>query len=191
LLSRSFNISVINDDPFAFETVGRVGAKINEGEIIWSVNASGSTCLRVTLFDKYDNLVKQCQRDFELSASLLNASQVSKYALYGSTRGVSDCQGSLMWCHTRVTYSGIIQLNISSPYFNRAVASSINVTGQGTPSQIAVVTPQSQIASIVQAGGTMSSIQIQVTNAVGVALKQTNGVVVKIRVIPKNASAIR
>jgi hypothetical protein len=37
----------------------------------------------------------------------------------------------------------------------------------------------------------MSLIQIQVTNAVGIALKQTDGVVVKIRVIPKNVSAVR
>jgi hypothetical protein len=191
LLSRSFNISVINDDPFTFETVGRVGAKISEGELIWSVNSSGSACLRVILFDKYDNMVKQCQRDFELTASFLNATQVSKYVLFGPTRGISDCQGSLLWCYTRVTHSGIVQLNISSPYFSKSVASLINVTGQGAPSQIAIVTPQSQIASTVQAGGTMPSIQIQVTNAVGTALKRTDGVVVKIRVIPKNASTIR
>jgi hypothetical protein len=191
LFSRSFNISVINDDPFTFGIVGRIGAKLEEGEVIWSANASGSACLRVTLYDKHNNMVKQCQRDFELTASLLNASQISKYTLYGSTGGVSDCQGGISWCHTRVTYSGIIQLNISSPYFNQIIASSINVTGQGAPSQIAVVTPHAQIASTVQAGNTMSSIQIQVTNAVGIALKQIDGVVVKIRVIPKNVSAVR
>jgi hypothetical protein len=147
--------------------------------------------LRVILFDKYDNMVKQCQQDFELMAFLLNATRVSKYTLFGSTRGISDCQGSLEWCYTRVTYSGVIQLNISSPYFNKSVASSINVTGQGAPSQIAIVTPQSQIASAVQAGGIMSSIQIQVTNAVGIALRRTDGIVVKIRVIPKGVSAVR
>ena len=191
MFAQSFNISVVNDDPFAFEVVGELAARLEEGEVVWSVNNSVSQCLQVVLYDKHGNLVLQCQEIFELVASSFHATGMSKYALFGPTRGVSDCQGRMSWCSTRVTSSGVIQLNISSPYFNSIIPSAINVSGQGAAAKIVVLTPTSQISSTVLAGGTMSSVIIQVTNAVGVALKQADNIVVKIRVLPKNASTSR
>jgi hypothetical protein len=192
VFAQSFNISVVNDDPFAFEIVGVLAARLDEGEVIWSVNNSVSKCLQVVLYDKHGNLVLQCQgEDFGLVASVFNDTRISKYALFGPTRGVSDCRGRMSWCSTHVTLSGIIQLNISSPYFNRIIPAAINVSGQGAAAKIAVLTPTSQISSTVLAGGTMSSVSIQVTNAVGVALRKTDNIVVKIRVLPKNASTSR
>jgi hypothetical protein len=189
--SRSGNVSVINGDPFTFQIVGRVVTDLEEGAIIWSVNSSDSSCLRVVLYDQYNNPVLQCQNAFELSAMSISASQTFDYALFGSTRGVSDCRGGLSWCFARVTVSSIVKLKISSPYFNKTLFSTINVTGQGAPANIAILTPQSNSALPVQAGSTMPSIEIQITNAVGMALKQTGNIVVKIRVNPKNSSATR
>jgi len=189
MYSRSTNVSVVNGDPFTFKILGHVVSELEEGAIIWSVNTSGSKCLRFFLYDQYYNPIMQCQNSFELSAAQSNASQASNdYPLYGSTRGESDCQGALSWCSARVTRSGVIRLKISSSYFNRTVSSAINVTGQGAATNIAILTPQSKFTLPVQAGDRMPAIQIQVTNAVGTALTQTNNIVVKIRVNPKNSS---
>jgi hypothetical protein len=190
VFSRSFNVSVINDDPFAFDISGQIATLLEAGDIIWSMNTSVSRCLALTLYDKYGNLVMQCQHDFNLTAEYVNSTGTSKYNLFGPTRGTSDCKGGLQWCNTRVTSNGIVQMNISSPYFNKIV-SSINVSGQGAVAQLAVLTPQSQISSTVVAGSPMSSIQIQVTNAVGIALKRTENLVVKIRVISMNSTGTR
>jgi hypothetical protein len=97
----------------------------------------------------------------------------------------------MSWCSTRVTSNGVIQLNISSPYFNSIIPSAINVSGQGAAAKIVVLTPTSQISSTVLAGGTMSSVIIQVTNAVGVALRKTDNIVVKIRVYVKKTTISR
>ncbi len=192
VFAQSFNISVVNDDPFAFEIVGVLAARLDEGEVIWSVNNSVSKCLQVVLYDKHGNLVLQCQKeDFELAASAFDDTRMSKYALFGPIRGASDCEGRMSWCSTRVISSGIIQLNISSPYFNRIIPSAINVSGQGAAAKIAVLTPTSQISSTVLAGGTMPSVIIQVTNAVGAALRKTDNIVVKIRVYIKKTSISR
>jgi hypothetical protein len=190
VFSRTFNVSVINDDPFAFDVSGRIATLLEEGDIIWSMNTSVSRCLSLTLYDKYGNLVLQCQHDFDLTAENVNSSGTSKYNLFGPTRGTSDCKGGLQWCNTRVTSNGIVRINVSSPYFNKIV-SSINVSGQGAVAKLAVLTPQSQILSTVVAGSPMSSIQIQVTNAVGIALKRTENLAVKIRVVSLNSTGTR
>lgn len=115
-MSQSRNITVINGDPFELRVVGIIVAHLNEGSIIWSSNATGANCLAVSLADVFNNTILQCHNSFFLSASFTN---FTEYPLYGSSRGVSDCKGGLMWCSTRVTHSGMIQLKVSSPFFRK------------------------------------------------------------------------
>ena len=187
-VARSGSISIINGNPFDLEVLGRIITDLKEGSLIWSSNASGVNCLSVFLTDQFNNTIMQCQSDFNLFASLTNASD---YQLYGPTRGVSDCKGGLLWCATRVTQSSLIRLKISSPYFTKTISSSIIVLGQGAATNVAILSPVSHTASPLQAGNALPPIQIQITNAARMVLTQTGSIVLRVRLRPKNLTVIR
>jgi hypothetical protein len=187
-MSLSRNITVINGDPFEFRVVGKIIAHSNEGSIIWSSNATGAHCLAASLADAFNNTVLQCHNSFFLSASFINLTQ---YPLYGPTRGVSDCKGGLMWCSTRVTQSGVIELNVTSAYFVKTISSRLLVDGQGSASKILLLSDVTQTARTFEAGSAMPPVQIQVSNSVGMALKQTGSIFIRVRIRLRNSTSIR
>ena len=182
-MARSGEMSVINGDPSVLDILGQIVADLNEGSLIWSSNATGVNCLSVFLKDKFNNTIMQCQPVFNLFASLTNSSE---YTLYGPTRGISDCNGGLLWCGTRVTRSSVIRLRVSSPYFTKTISSAITVMGQGTATRVTIASPMPQTGPPLQAGFAMPQIQIQVTNAVGMVLKETGNLFLRVRLRPKN-----
>jgi hypothetical protein len=183
--SLSRNINVINGDPSQLQVVGYITERLNEGAIIWSSNATGVNCLSVSLADEFNNTVMQCQNNFILSASYTNASE---YALYGPSLGLSDCNGGLRWCSTRVMQSSVIRLKISSQFFTKTLSSLIHVEGQGAATKILVLSTIPQTARSFSAGGTLPPVQIQVANAADMVLSQTSKIFVRIRLRPKNST---
>jgi hypothetical protein len=187
-MSQSRNITVINGDPFELRVVGIIEAHLNEGSIIWSSNATGANCLAASLADVFNNTVLQCHNNFFLSASFTN---LTEYPLYGSSRGVSDCKGGLMWCSTRVTHSGMIQLKVSSPFFAKMISSLIRVDGQGSASKILLLSDVPQTAQTFEAGSALAPVQIQVSNAADMVLRHTSSIFIRVRIRPRNSSFIR
>jgi hypothetical protein len=168
--------------------MGQIPENFNEGSLIWSSNASGANCLSAFIRDQFLNPVMQCQNVFDLRAAMANGSY---YQLFGPSQGISDCKGGLMWCTTRVTRSNVIELRISSPFFTKTIASSIQVTGQGAAVNIIVVSPIANKEAPFPAGSSIPPVQIQIANGARMPLYQTSSIFLRIRVRQKNSTLAR
>jgi hypothetical protein len=182
LYSASFQ--VVSGNPMAAKVIGAIAMQLEEAAVVWSTNATGAKCLSLSLFDKFNNTVTNCQTSFELFAIVLNGTERSSYSLYGSTKGVSDCNGTVSWCSARTTRIGAIMVGVASPFFNTTLPVIINISGQGQAAQIAVLTPIIANGSAIQGGTVLPPVTITLMNAVGAASVSKSNVVIRIRVIP-------
>jgi len=180
---RSAPFLVISGDPVAAKIVGTIALQIEEADIIWSTNASGVKCLSVMLFDEFNNSVTTCQNSFGLIAIALNGTQRSSYFLYGSTIGVSDCNGIISWSSVRTSRSGSIILGLTSSHFNATLFDVINVTGQGKAVQIGVLQSNLSNTSLLLGGNKLPPVTIAMMNAVGTFTIGQSNVVIRVRVV--------
>jgi hypothetical protein len=180
---RSAPFLVISGDPVAAKIIGTIALQIEEADIIWSTNATGVKCLSVILFDEFNNTVTTCQNSFGLIATALNGTQHSSYFLYGSTIGVSDCNGIISWSSVRTSRSGSIILGLTSPHFNATLPDVINVTGQGKAVQIGVLQSNLSNTSLLLGGGKLPPVKIAMMNAVGTFTIGQSNLVIRVRVV--------
>jgi hypothetical protein len=164
--------------------IGAITMQLEEAAVVWSTNATGAKCLSLSLSDEFHNTVTKCQTSFELFAIVLNGTQRSSYSLYGLTKGVSDCNGTVSWCSARTTRIGAILLGVASPFFNTTLPVIVNVSGQGQAAKISVLTSNLANSSSIQGGMALPPVTITLMNAVGAALVGKSNVVIRIRVIP-------
>jgi len=178
--------SVVGGDPVSLTLSGSIYTQLQEGDAVWSANSTRLKCLSVFLFDEFGNVVPKCQTSFELSAVALNHTRETAYSLYGPTRGVSDCKGSLSWCDVRTPSAGIVRLSVLSPWFNTTLPGTLNISGQGQPARFVMMSNVTFNQSSLAGGASLPPITIQLTNAVGTPLLSiAKTVVIRIRVVPK------
>jgi hypothetical protein len=180
----SASFQVVSGNPMAVKVIGAIEKQLEEAAVVWSTNATGAKCLSLSLFDEFNNAVTNCQTSIELFAIALNGTYRSSYFLYGSTKGVSDCNGTVSWCSARTTHIGAIVIGVSSPFFNTTLPVIINISGQGQAAQIAVLTPMFANGSAIQGGTVLPPVTITLLNAVGATSVRKSNVVIRIRVIP-------
>jgi len=183
---QSPSFAVVGGLPSSLRVSGNISSRLQEGDAIRSLNASISNCLSVFLFDEFNNSVPKCQNSFEISAVALNETHETVYALFGPTSGFSDCKGTVSWCDTRTPSPATIRLSVLSPWFNTTLSAIINVSGQGQPARIMVMSNVTLNQSTLSGGASIPPITIQLTNAVGKPLLSiTTAVVIRIRIVPK------
>jgi hypothetical protein len=182
LYSASF--LVVSGNPATVKIVGAIATQLEEAAIIWSTNHTGLRCFTLVLLDEFSNIVVKCQNSFVVFALELNGTERSSYSLYGSTKGVSDCNGTISWCSTRATRSGSINIGVSSAFFNTTIPIVISISGQGPAAQIAVLSPILANSSAMQGGNTLPPVTITLMNAVGTSVAGKSNLIIRIRVIP-------
>lgn len=71
------------------------------------------------------------------------------------------------------------------------ISSLIRVDGQGSASKILLLSDVPQTAQTFEAGSALAPVQIQVSNAAGMALRHTSSIFIRVRIRLRNSTFIR